>query len=80
MLRMTMTTPNVMKKNRPPWLTAFNFSLRPLISENFGCPGGYNSDNFNLIAPFRSNLKEWRSLKRFGEQWNRRAKSSTVRM
>jgi len=33
MMRMTMTSPNVMRHNRPDWLAPFNFFLFPLISD-----------------------------------------------
>jgi hypothetical protein len=63
MMRMSMTTPNVMKGNRPDWLTAFNFFLLPIVSESFGYPGGFNSGNFRFITPFASNPREWPFLK-----------------
>jgi hypothetical protein len=40
MMRMVMTTPNVLKDSRSEWLGPFNFFLFPLLSELLG---GYSS-------------------------------------
>jgi hypothetical protein len=63
MMRMTMTSPNVMRHNRPEWLAPFNFFLFPLISDLGGFPDGLNRANFNFIVPFESDRKKWLSLR-----------------
>lgn len=53
MMRMTMTSPNVMRHNRPDWLAPFNFFLFPLISDL----GVFRPDWIELlsISSFRLN-------------------------
>jgi hypothetical protein len=63
MMRMTMSTPNVMRHNRPDWLAPFNFFLFPLISDLDGYPAGYDKSNFNFIIPFESDRSRWKSLR-----------------
>jgi hypothetical protein len=63
MMRMTMTSPNVMRHNRPDWLAPFNFFLFPLISDLGGFPPGLNRATFNFIVPFESDRRKWKSLK-----------------
>ncbi|MFZ0211220.1 MAG: hypothetical protein WAL55_00785, partial [Candidatus Acidiferrales bacterium] len=60
--RMVVTTPNVLKKQRPEWLGPFNFFLFPLLSELGGYPSGFNKSNFLFITPYESNRKRWKSL------------------
>jgi hypothetical protein len=62
MMRMTMTTPNVMRHNRPDWLAAFNFFLFPLISELGGYPPGLDRTTFNFIVPFEQDRRKWKTL------------------
>lgn len=62
MMRMVVTTPNVLKKQRPEWLGPFNFFLFPLLSELGGYPSGFNKSNFLFITPYESNRKKWKSL------------------
>ncbi len=62
MMRMTMTSPNVMRNNRPEWLSPFNFFLFPLISDLGGYPAGFERSNFKFIVPFESNRSKWKSL------------------
>jgi len=62
MMRMVVTTPNVLKKQRPEWLGPFNFFLFPLLSELGGYPSGFNKSNFLFITPYESNRKRWKSL------------------
>ena len=62
MMRMTMTSPNVMRHNRPDWLAAFNFFLFPLISELGGYPPGLDRTTFNFIVPFEPDRRKWKTL------------------
>jgi hypothetical protein len=62
MMRVMMSTPNVMKANRPKWLTAFNFFLLPMVSQSTGYPGGFDKSNFRFVTPFRANPRQWKSL------------------
>lgn len=63
MMRMVVTTPNVLKNQRPEWLGPFNFFLFPLLSELGGYPSGFNKSNFMFITPYESDRKKWKSLK-----------------
>jgi len=60
---MTMTSPNVMRHNRPEWLAPFNFFLFPMISELGGNPPGIEKANFNFIVPFESDRSKWTTLR-----------------
>jgi hypothetical protein len=62
MMRMTMTSPNVMRHNRPDWLAPFNFFLFPLISDLGGYPPGLDRTTFNFIVPFEPNRRQWKTL------------------
>jgi len=62
MMRMTMTSPNVMRHNRPEWLAPFNFFLFPLISDLGGYPPGLERSTFNFIVPFEPDRRKWKSL------------------
>ncbi len=62
MMRMTMSSPNVMRRNRPDWLSAFNFFLFPLLSDLGGYPTGFDRTNFKFIVPFKSKRSEWKRL------------------
>jgi hypothetical protein len=62
MMRMVVTTPNVLKDRRPEWLGPFNFFLFPLLSELGGYPSGFDKSNFLFITPMESDRKKWRSL------------------
>jgi hypothetical protein len=62
MMRMTMTSPNVMRHNRPDWLAPFNFFLFPLISDLGGYPPGLDRSGFNFIVPFEPDRRKWKSL------------------
>lgn len=62
MMRMTMTSPNVMRHNRPDWLAPFNFFLFPLISDLGGYPPGLDRSTFNFIVPFESDRRRWKTL------------------
>jgi hypothetical protein len=63
MMRMTMTSPNVMRHNRPDWLAPFNFFLFPLISDLGGFPPGLSRATFNFIVPFEQDRSKWPTLK-----------------
>jgi hypothetical protein len=52
MMRMSMGTPNVMKNNRPSWLTAFNFFLAPIVSGTYGYPGVSIPPTFVSLSRF----------------------------
>lgn len=62
MMRMALTSPNVMRSNRPEWLSPYNFFLFPLLSELGGYPAGCDRSNFRFITPFTSNRKKWKNL------------------
>ena len=62
MMRMAMTTPNVMRTNRPEWLAPFNFFLFPLISPLGGYPVGFDKTNFQFITPSEENRRRWKTL------------------
>jgi hypothetical protein len=62
MMRMAMTSPNVMRTGRPEWLTAFNFFLLPLLAED-GYPIGFDSSNFKFITPAERDRRKWSNLK-----------------
>ena len=62
MMRMAMTSPNVMKTDRPEWLAPFNFFLFPLLSDLGGYPPGFDRSTFRFIAPPETNRKRWKNL------------------
>ena len=62
MMRMTMTSPNVMRHNRPDWLAPFNFFLFPLVSDLGGYPPGLDRSTFNFIVPFEPDRRKWKTL------------------
>jgi hypothetical protein len=62
MMRMVMTTPNVLKNRRPEWLGPFNFFFFPLLSQLGGYPSGFDKSNFLFITPMESDRKKWPSL------------------
>ena len=64
MMRMVLTTPNVLKNRRPEWLGPFNFFLFPIVSERLGgYPPGFDRSNFLFITPMETNRKKWPTLK-----------------
>ena len=62
MMRMSMSTPNVLKTNRPSWLKPFNFFLFPIVSPLGGYPAGCDKDNFQFIVPYDSNPTRWNEM------------------
>ncbi len=62
MMRMTLTSPNVMRNHRPEWLSPFNFFFFPLLSDLGGYPAGCDRSNFKFITPFSSNRRKWAKL------------------
>jgi hypothetical protein len=63
MMRMGVTSPNVMRNNRPDWLAPFNFFLFPLISElGGGYPTGFDKSTFSFITPFEPDRRKWSTL------------------
>jgi hypothetical protein len=62
MMRMAMTSPNVMRTSRPEWLAPFNFFFFPLLSDLGGYPAGFDRSNFKFITPPESNRKKWKTL------------------
>jgi hypothetical protein len=62
MMRMALTSPNVMRTHRPEWLAPFNFFFFPLISELGGYPAGHDRSNFRFITPFTSNREKWPTM------------------
>ena len=63
MMRMGMTSPNVMRNNRPEWLAPFNFFLYPLLSDLGGYPAGFDKSNFKFITPAEPNRAKWPRLR-----------------
>jgi hypothetical protein len=63
MMRMVVTTPNVLKDRRPEWLGPFNFFLFPLVSKLGGYPSGFDKSNFLFITPMETDRRKWRTLK-----------------
>jgi len=63
MMRMAMTSPNVMRTFRPDWLAPFNFFYFPLLSDLGGYPSGFDRSNFKFITPPESNRTKWSTLK-----------------
>lgn len=63
MMRMVMTSPNVLKNRRPDWLAPFNFFFFPLLSDLGGYPFGFDKTNFQFITPPEMNRKNWCKLR-----------------
>ena len=63
MMRMAMTSPNVMRTSRPEWLAPFNFFFFPLLSDLGGYPAGFDRSNFKFITPPESIRDRWTSLR-----------------
>jgi hypothetical protein len=63
MMRMTLTSPNVMRSHRPEWLAPFSFFFLPLLSDLDGYPTGCDRSNFKFITPYTSNRERWAKLK-----------------
>jgi len=63
MMRMTLTSPNVMRTQRPEWLFPFNFFFFPLLSELGGYPAGCDRSNFKIITQYESDREKWGKLK-----------------
>jgi hypothetical protein len=64
MMRMVLSSPNVMRNRRPEWLAPFNFFLFPIISDvGAGYPAGFDKSSFQFIAPAEADRKKWRELK-----------------
>lgn len=62
LMRMTLTSPNVLRGNRPKWLKPYNFFFFPLISELSGYPAQCDRSNFTFIVPFTTDRTEWGRL------------------
>jgi hypothetical protein len=63
MMRMVMSSPNVMRNRRPEWLAPFNFFLFPVISDvGAGYPAGFDKSSFQFIAPAETDRKKWKRL------------------
>jgi hypothetical protein len=63
MMRMAMTSPNVLRNRRPDWLAPYNFFLFPLLSSVDGYPLGFDKTNFQFITPAESDRDKWNTLK-----------------
>jgi hypothetical protein len=63
MMRMVMSSPNVLKGHRPEWLAPFNFFLFPILSGIEGYPRGYDKNNFQFITRPEFNRRKWNKLK-----------------
>jgi len=62
MMRMTLTSPNVMRSSRPEWLLPFNFFFFPLLSDLGGYPAACDRSNFKFITRFESDRGKWKNL------------------
>jgi hypothetical protein len=62
MMRMGLSSPNVMRQHRPEWLSPFNFFLFPLLSDLGGYPAGCDRSNFRFITPFSTDREKWKTL------------------
>lgn|SRR5208282_221049 len=62
MMRMTLTSPNVMRSHRPEWLFPFNFFFFPLLSDLDGYPAGCDRSNFKFITRYESDREKWKKL------------------
>ncbi|HXY50182.1 MAG TPA: hypothetical protein VEI01_12080 [Terriglobales bacterium] len=63
LMRISLSSPNIVRNHRPRWLAPFNFFFLPLLSDLDGYPAGCNRSNSRFIAPFSSNRSEWKNLK-----------------
>jgi hypothetical protein len=63
MMRMAMSSPNVLRTGRPDWLAPFNFFLFPILSGIEGYPLGHDKDSFQFITRFETDRKKWSKLK-----------------
>jgi hypothetical protein len=61
-MRISLSSPNVVRNRRPEWLAPFNFFFLPLLSDLDGYPAGCNRSNSRFIAPFSSNRAQWKNL------------------
>jgi hypothetical protein len=62
MMRMVMSSPNVLRTGRPDWLAPFNFFLFPILSKADGYPLGYDKSSFQFITRFETDRKRWSKL------------------
>jgi hypothetical protein len=62
MMRVVLTSPNVLRDRRPEWLLPFNFFFLPVLSELTSYPAGFEPSNFKFIVPFSSDRRKWRTL------------------
>lgn len=62
LMRMTVTSPNVLRGHRPEWLAPFNFFFFPLVSELGGYPAECDRSNFRFIVPFTTDRTKWGNL------------------
>jgi hypothetical protein len=62
MMRMAMTSPNVMRTARPEWLAPYNFFFFPIVSNLNGYPQGFERSTFRFITPPEMNRRRWNNL------------------
>jgi len=62
MMRMVMTSPNVLRDRRPDWLAPFNFFFFPILSDVDGYPFGCDKTNFHFITPPETARNNWKNL------------------
>jgi hypothetical protein len=62
MMRMVMSSPNVLRTRRPDWLAPFNFFLFPILSKADGYPLGYDKSSFQFITKCETDPKRWSKL------------------
>jgi len=63
MMRMVMSSPNVLRNQRPDWLAPYNFFLFPILSGIEGYPLGYDKSTFQFITRSEFDRKKWSKLK-----------------
>ena len=62
MMRVVLTSPNVLRDRQPEWLRPFNFFFLPVLSELSGYPAGFDPSSFKFIVPFSTDRKNWGTL------------------
>jgi hypothetical protein len=62
MMRVVLTSPNVLRDRQPEWLKPFNFFFLPVLSELTSYPAGFDPSNFKFIVPFSTDRQKWGTL------------------
>ncbi len=62
MMRIALTSPNILRQHRPEWLAPFNFFFFPVLSDLDGYPAGCNRSNSRFITRFSASRGSWKKL------------------